>query len=124
MAGLEINNPLHAESQDFYTQGRRPGESEKARKAIDESTPNSKLYSDGQLPKSENQAIESSRSCKPAATGPFPSAFSTKVDRPPVASGCKTPFEKQRPSPMHTYINKTVECTSKKKVPTNKAKAK
>ena len=67
-------------------------------------------------PVSDHKIIESSRSCKPVATGPIPSAFSIMGEKPNNASGCQTPFEKQNASPVHQYIlHKTMGSPPKKK---------
>ena len=63
------------------------------KKAIDESTPD-KFATQTPHSVSDHKIIESSRSCKPVATGPLPSAFCITDERPNNTSGCQTPFEK------------------------------
>ena len=57
------------------------------KRAIDESTPD-KFGTQSMNPVSDHKIIESSRSCKPVATGPIPSAFSIMGEKPNNASGC------------------------------------
>ena len=63
------------------------------KKAIDESTPD-KYATQAPHPVSDTKIIESSRSCKPVATGPLPSAFCITGEKPVNTSGCQTPFYK------------------------------